>query len=154
MSKRTHRELLRYWVLVILPPPGEFLERSMLASQSGNGRVLDPQGSGGATRVSRREVRAALAYTPTFGEIEWALDVNEWEAQGKCSCRKCGHRRPVAPSFAAAEPVGVSLLCEREREVLVLMPSGAANGEHMDPHPGDPIPQPRLASLPVARKRA
>jgi hypothetical protein len=29
------------------------------------------------------------------GDVEWALEVDEWEAQVHCSCRHCGHHRAV-----------------------------------------------------------
>ena len=29
------------------------------------------------------------------GEVGWALEVDEWDAQVHCTCRQCGHRRAV-----------------------------------------------------------
>lgn len=44
-----------------------------------------------------RLVRAALACPGCLsGEVEWALELGDWEAQVECICRECGHRRVVA----------------------------------------------------------
>jgi hypothetical protein len=41
-------------------------------------------------------VAAALACPVCLsGDVDWALEVDEWEAQVECSCRSCGHRRGV-----------------------------------------------------------
>jgi hypothetical protein len=43
-----------------------------------------------------RLVSAALACSICLsGEVDWALDVDGWDAQVWCSCRSCGHRRAV-----------------------------------------------------------
>jgi hypothetical protein len=43
-----------------------------------------------------RLVAAALACPLCLsGEIDWALEVDDWEAQVWCSCKSCGHRRAV-----------------------------------------------------------
>jgi hypothetical protein len=43
-----------------------------------------------------RLVAAALSCPLCLsGEIDWALEVDDWEAQVWCSCRSCGHRRAV-----------------------------------------------------------
>ena len=43
-----------------------------------------------------RLVAAALACSVCLsGEVDWALDVDGWEAEVWCSCRACGHRRAV-----------------------------------------------------------
>ena len=43
-----------------------------------------------------RLVSAALSCPVCLsGEVDWALDVDGWEAQAWCSCRACGHRRAV-----------------------------------------------------------
>jgi hypothetical protein len=44
-----------------------------------------------------RLVRAALACSACLsGEVEWALELDEWEPQVECSCLSCGHRRVLA----------------------------------------------------------
>jgi hypothetical protein len=41
-------------------------------------------------------VAAALACPVCLsGDVDWALAVDEWEAQVECSCQSCGHRREV-----------------------------------------------------------
>jgi hypothetical protein len=41
-------------------------------------------------------VAAALACPVCLsGDVSWALEVDEWEAQVECSCQSCGHRREV-----------------------------------------------------------
>ena len=43
-----------------------------------------------------RLVEASLACPACLsGEVDWALDVDGWEAQVWCTCRSCGHRRAV-----------------------------------------------------------
>ena len=43
-----------------------------------------------------RLVAAALACSACLsGEVDWALDVDGWEAEVWCTCRSCGHRRAV-----------------------------------------------------------
>ena len=41
-------------------------------------------------------VAAALACPACLsGDVEWALEVEEWEAEVHCTCRACGHTRSV-----------------------------------------------------------
>ena len=41
-------------------------------------------------------VAAALACPVCLsGDVDWALEVDEWDAVVHCSCRACGHSRPV-----------------------------------------------------------
>jgi hypothetical protein len=43
-----------------------------------------------------RLVAAALACPLCLsGQVDWGLEVEEWEAEVECSCRNCGHRRTV-----------------------------------------------------------
>jgi len=52
-----------------------------------------------AAMTTRTSPGAALACPGCLsGEVEWALEVKEWEAQVECTCRKCGHRRAVGLS--------------------------------------------------------
>jgi hypothetical protein len=42
-------------------------------------------------------VSAALACRACLsGDVDWTLELREWESQVACSCRACGHRRLVA----------------------------------------------------------
>ena len=42
-------------------------------------------------------VHAALACSACLsGDVQWALEGDEWEQQVECACRSCGHRRVVA----------------------------------------------------------
>jgi hypothetical protein len=44
-----------------------------------------------------RLVWAALACSACLsGEVDWALELDEWEPQVACACRSCGHRRVLA----------------------------------------------------------
>jgi hypothetical protein len=44
-----------------------------------------------------RLVRAALACSACLsGDVEWTLELDEWEPQVESACRVCGHRRVVA----------------------------------------------------------
>ena len=54
-----------------------------------------------------RLVAATLACSACLsGEVDWALDVDGWEAQVWCSCRSCGHRTGGGPELpAGAAPV-------------------------------------------------
>ena len=50
-----------------------------------------------------RLVRAALACPCCLsGEVEWTLELGDWEPQAECECRECGHRRSVALNFDQA----------------------------------------------------
>lgn len=43
-----------------------------------------------------RLVAAALACPACLsGEVDWALEVDEWEAEVYCACRSCGYTRSV-----------------------------------------------------------
>lgn len=47
-----------------------------------------------------RLVQAALACPRCLsGEVEWTLELGEWDQRVECACRACGHRRSVALSF-------------------------------------------------------
>ena len=50
-----------------------------------------------------RLVQAALACSACLsGDVSWALELGEWEAQVECICRECGHRRVVGLNFQQA----------------------------------------------------
>jgi hypothetical protein len=44
-----------------------------------------------------RLVHAALACSACLsGDVEWALEIDDWEQQVVCACQSCGHRRVLA----------------------------------------------------------